>query len=125
MRRMFAPVVFFAAAVFLAGCSEINSGIDKAQACLEAPRIIKDLVADVATLTDDPKAMEKALNDSSAQLGQLADKAANTTLKEATDSLATTLGNINVTTVNDAVDAAQKVGTETTAYLQKLAQACS
>jgi hypothetical protein len=55
----------------------------------------------------------------------VADKAANTTLKEASDDLAKTLSGINVTNVNDAVDAAQKVTTESAAYVEKVAKACS
>ncbi|MBB5078292.1 hypothetical protein ACIBHY_15740 [Nonomuraea sp. NPDC050547] len=125
MRLRFVPLALFASAVFLAGCGEVNSTIDKAQACLEAPKIVADLVAEVGKFTNDPKAMDKAIDDAATKLNGVADKASNTTLKEATDSLATSLGNINVKTANDAVDSAQKVTADTAAYLEKIAKACS
>jgi ABC-type transporter Mla subunit MlaD len=123
MKRMLAMAA--AAAILLTGCSEINSTIDKAQACLEAPKILADLGAELTRLKDDPQAMNKALDDSAAKLNDLADKAANTTIKEATDNLATELGQINVTSVNEAVDTAQKVTGETATYLDQLRKACS
>ncbi|MFI6496301.1 hypothetical protein [Nonomuraea typhae] len=125
MRLRFVPLALFASAVFLAGCGEVNSTIDKAQACLEAPKIVADLVAEVGKLTNDPQAMDKAIDDASKRLTDVADKASNTTLKEATDNLAGALGNISVKNVNDAVDSAQKVTSETAAYLDKIAKACT
>lgn len=125
MRLRFVPLALFVSAVFLAGCGEVNDTIDKAQACLEAPKILTDLGAKITQLKDDPKAMDKAISDAADKLNGVADKAANTTLKEATDNLAGSLSKINVQDVNDAVDAAQKVGTETATYLEKLAKACS
>lgn len=124
MRRTHASVAVFAAAALLSGCGEINNTIDKAQACLEAPKVVSDTVAGLAKLVDDPKAMERALDDSSAKLGDLADRATNTTLKEATAGLAAELGKVNVTTANEAVEAFQRVGNETADYLQKVAAAC-
>ncbi|GAA0913190.1 hypothetical protein [Nonomuraea longicatena] len=125
MRLRFVPLALFASALFLAGCGEINQTIDKAQACLEAPKIVTQLVADVTKFANDPQGMSKALDDAAAKLGETADKAANTTVKEATDDLAKTLGGLNVTDVNGAVDAAQKVTTETAAYLDQIRKACS
>jgi hypothetical protein len=125
MRLRFVPLALFASALFLAGCGEINQTIDKAQACLEAPKIVTQLVADVTKFANDPQGMSKALDDASAKLGDMADKAANTTVKDATDDLAKTLGGLNVTDVNGAVDAAQKVTTDTTAYLDQIRKACS
>jgi hypothetical protein len=128
MRRIhsrFVPLAVSAVLVLAAGCGEVNQTIDKAQACLEAPKIVTELVADVTRLKDDPQAMDKAIDDAAAKLNGVADQAANTTLKEATDDLATTLGNIDVNDVNDAVDAVQKIGTDTAAYLEKVRQACS
>ncbi|MEU6710453.1 hypothetical protein ABZ897_03140 [Nonomuraea sp. NPDC046802] len=125
LKSRFLPLAVFAAAVFVAGCGEVNSTIDKAQACLEAPKIVTDLGAQIAKLTNDPQAMDKAIDDAAAKLNETADKAANTTLKEASDDLAKTLSGINVDNVNDAVDAVQKVGTDSAAYLEKVAQACS
>ncbi|MFC4009815.1 hypothetical protein ACFOY2_21480 [Nonomuraea purpurea] len=125
LKSRFLPLTVFAMAVFAAGCGEVNSTIDKAQACLEAPKIVTDLGAQIAKLTNDPQAMDKAIDDAAAKLNETADKAANTTLKEASDDLAKTLSGINVDNVNDAVDAVQKVGTDSAAYLEKVAQACS
>lgn len=124
-KSRFVPLAAFAAAVFLTGCSEVNSTIDKAQACLEAPKIVTELIGKVGQLTNDPAAMDKALDDAATKLNGVADKAANTTLKQASEDLATTLSNIDVSDVNGAVDAAQKVTTDTAAYLDKIAKACS
>lgn len=123
MKRMFALTAV--AAVFLTGCGEINSTIDKAQACLEAPKILADLGADLTRLQDDPAAMNKALDDSAAKLNDLAASASNTTIKEATDNLASELGKINVGSVNEAVDTAQRVTSDTATYLDQLRQACT
>ncbi|MDF2705964.1 MAG: hypothetical protein K0R62_1616 [Nonomuraea muscovyensis] len=128
MRRIqsrFVPLAASALLVLAAGCAEVNTTIDKAQACLEAPKIITELGAEIAKYKDDPQAMDKAIDNAAGKLNEVADKASNTTLKEATDELATTLGGINVTSVNDAVDAAQKVTGDTAAYLDRIRQACS
>jgi len=124
-RRLASLAVVPALALALTGCAEINGTIDRAQACLEAPKIITELTGQLTQLVNDPQAMEKALDDSAAKLNELADKAANTTIKEASDSLAETLSRIDVKTVNDAVDAAQKVGTETAAYIKQVTEACA
>ncbi|MEV4179760.1 MULTISPECIES: hypothetical protein [unclassified Nonomuraea] len=124
-KSRFVPLALFASCVLVAGCSEVNSTIDKAQACLEAPKIIADLGAQISQLTNDPQAMDKALDDAAAKLNGVADKAANTTIKEASDDLAATLTGITVNDVNDAVDAAQKVTADGAAYVEKIAQACS
>ncbi|MEV4088544.1 hypothetical protein ACGFJC_41885 [Nonomuraea fuscirosea] len=123
--RRFVPLALFASCVLAAGCSEVNSTIDKAQACLEAPKIVTDLIAEVSKLTNDPQALDKALDDAATKLNGVADEAANTTIKEASDNLATTLTGITVKDANDAVDAVQKVGTDGAAYVEKIAQACS
>ncbi|SEG30169.1 hypothetical protein SAMN05444920_102504 [Nonomuraea solani] len=125
LKSRFVPLALFATCILAAGCSEVNSTIDKAQACIEAPKIITELGAKITQLTDDPKAMDKAIDDAATKLTGVADQAANTTLKEASDDLAKTLSGINVTTVNDAVDAAQKVTTEGAAYVEQVAKACS
>ncbi|MEV0821369.1 hypothetical protein [Nonomuraea rubra] len=125
LKSRFLPLALFAAGVLAAGCSEVNSTIDKAQACLEAPKIITELGAEISKLTNDPQAMDKAIDDAAGKLNNMADQAANTTLKEATDSMATTLTGITVQDANDAVDAVQKVTTEGAAYVEKVAQACS
>ncbi|MEV4217735.1 hypothetical protein ACBI99_10600 [Nonomuraea sp. ATR24] len=124
-RSRFVPLLAFSAFVFAAGCGEVNDTIDRAQACLEAPKIVGELTAQLTSLANDPQAMEKALDSTATKLGEVADGAANTTLKEATDKLAGTLAGINVQNANDAVDAVQKVGTDTAAYLEKVATACT
>ncbi|NUT09465.1 MAG: hypothetical protein HOQ38_03235 [Nonomuraea sp.] len=125
IKSRYVPLALFALGVFAAGCGEVNNTIDKAQACLEAPKIVTDLAAQVKNLTDDPKAMEQALDDAAGKLNDVADKAANTTLKQASEDLAKTLSGIDVNDVNGAVDAAQKVGTETADYVAQVAKACS
>ncbi|MFI7614733.1 hypothetical protein ACIBP6_26255 [Nonomuraea terrae] len=124
LKNRLVPLAVVTAGVLAAGCSDVNNTIDRAQACLEAPKIMTELVADIANLTNDPQAMDKAIDDAASKLNGVADTASNTTLKEASDQLATTLTGITVNDVNDTVDAAQKVGTEATAYAQKVAQAC-
>lgn len=124
--RRFASLAAVPALVLvMAGCAEVNDTVDRAQACLEAPKIVTELTSKLADLANDPQAMEKALDDTAAKLNDLADKAANTTIKEASDNLATTLKNIDVQNVNDAVDAVQKVGTDTAAYVKRVAEACA
>ncbi len=124
-RSRFVPLALFASCVLAAGCSEVNSTIDKAQACLEAPKIVAELGAEIAKLTNDPQAMDKALDDAATKLNDVADKAANTTIKEASDNLAATLSGITVKDANDAVDAVQKVGADGAAYVEKITQACT
>ncbi|MGP3956639.1 hypothetical protein ACTWPT_11615 [Nonomuraea sp. 3N208] len=124
-KSRFTPLAAFALCVVVAGCGEVNQTIDKAQACLEAPKIISELGAQIAQLTNDPQAMDKALDDAAAKLNDVADKAANTTIKEASDDLAKTLSGITVNDANDAVDAAQKVTAEGAAYVEKVTKACT
>lgn len=124
-KSRFVPLALFSSAIFLTGCAEVNGTIDKAQACLEAPKIVTELVGKAGQLVNDPAALDKALDESATKLNDVADKAANTTLKEASNDLATTLSGLSVKNANDAVDAVQKVGTETTAYLEQVAKACS
>ncbi|KAB8192355.1 hypothetical protein FH608_027200 [Nonomuraea phyllanthi] len=125
LKSRFVPLAAFAVCVFAAGCGEVNDTIDKAQACLEAPKIVTDLGAQITKFADDPTAMDKAIDDAAAKLNDVADKAANTTIKEASDDLAKTLSGITVNDVNDAVDAAQKVTAESAAYVEKVTKACT
>ncbi|MDP9841357.1 hypothetical protein [Streptosporangium lutulentum] len=116
-----------AAVLFTTGCSEIqevSQGIDKAQQCVQAAGIVTEMAAKVGSLVNDPAEMEKALNDGAAKLGTLADEAANTTLKEAADGVAKDLEGLNATSANEAVDAAQKVATDSVQWTQQLAGAC-
>ncbi|MEU4834236.1 hypothetical protein [Streptosporangium sp. NPDC023615] len=116
-----------AAALLITGCSEVqqvSQGIDKAQQCVQAAGIVTDTVSKVSGLLNDPAGMEKALNEGGAKLGDLADKAANTSLKEAADNVSNNLQGFNVTDANSAVDAAQKVATDSVAWVQQLTNAC-
>ncbi|MEU0516498.1 hypothetical protein [Streptosporangium sp. NPDC006007] len=116
-----------AALVVTTGCSEVrqaSEGIDKAQQCLQATGIVTDTLQKITGLVDDPAAMEKALNDGGAKLGDLADKASNTTLKEAADGIGKSLEGLNVTDANGAVDAAQKVATDSVKWVEQLTSAC-
>ncbi|GAA3024279.1 hypothetical protein [Streptosporangium longisporum] len=116
-----------AAALLVTGCSEIqqvSQGIDKAQQCVQAAGIVTETASKVSGLLNDPAGMEKALNDGGAKLGDLADKAANTSLKEAADGVSNTLQGFNVTDANSAVDAAQKVATDSVGWVQQLTNAC-
>ncbi|MBG0830971.1 hypothetical protein HS041_24745 [Planomonospora sp. ID67723] len=117
-----------AAALLTTGCAEIqqvSEGVDKAQQCIQAAGIVTETAAKVAGLVNDPAAMEKALNDGATQLGTLADKAANTSLKEAADGVSSSLGSLNVQNANDAVDAAQKVAADSARWVQELTGACA
>ncbi|MEO3869219.1 hypothetical protein ABGB18_10355 [Nonomuraea sp. B12E4] len=125
LKSRYVPLAAFVVCVFAAGCGEVNSTIDKAQACLEAPKIIADLGTQLSNLANDPQAMEKALDETATKLNNVADDAANTTIKEASDNLAATLSGITVNDVNDAVDAAQKATSEGAAYVKQVAEACS
>ncbi|MBG0817294.1 hypothetical protein [Planomonospora sp. ID82291] len=116
-----------AAALLTTGCSEIqqvSEGVDRAQQCIQAAGIVTDTMAKVTGLLNDPAGMEKALNDGAAKLGDVADKAANTSLKEAADGVAGSLEAINVQNANDAVDAAQKVAADGVKWAEQLTNAC-
>ncbi len=116
-----------AAVLITTGCSEfqqVSDGVDKAQQCLQAAGIVTDTVKKVTGLADDPAAMEKALNDGAAKLSDLADKASNTTLKEAADGVANSLEKLNVTDANSAVDALQKVADDSVKWVKQLSNAC-
>ncbi|GAA3155637.1 hypothetical protein GCM10010466_53220 [Planomonospora alba] len=116
-----------AAALLTTGCAElqqVSDGVDKAQQCIEAAGIVTDTMSKVASTIQDPAAMEQALNDGAAKLGDLADKAANTSLKEAADGVSGTLAGFDVQNANDAVDAAQKVAADGVKWTQDLTSAC-
>ncbi|GII68456.1 hypothetical protein Sme01_09320 [Sphaerisporangium melleum] len=103
------------------GCSTV----DKAQACIEANRVITETASKVAGLVNDPKAMEKALEDGSAKLQDVADKAGNTTLNDALGDLAKRFEDFNVKDANDAVDAAQKVAGDAAKTVETVARECT
>ncbi|MEV4094979.1 hypothetical protein [Streptosporangium saharense] len=117
-----------AAVLLLTGCSElqqVSDGVDKAQQCVQAAGIVTDTVKKLTTLADDPAAVEKALNDGATKLGDLADKASNTTLKQAADDVSERLKNLDVNDAQSAVDAVQKAGSESVAWIRQLTEACS
>ncbi|MEU8271253.1 hypothetical protein AB0B89_29350 [Sphaerisporangium sp. NPDC049002] len=103
------------------GCSTV----DKAQACIEANKVISETGAKVASLASDPKAMEKALEDGAAKLEDVANTAGNTTLNEALQKLADSFKKLNVDDANEAVDAAQKVATDSAQAVKTIAQECT
>lgn len=110
-----------AAAVLLAsGCASA----DKAQTCAEATQVISRTVSEIGKVADDPAAMRKKLEDGAADLEDMANKAADTTLRDALQGLADNLQKLDVDDANAAVDAAQKVATDGAAYLRKVSEAC-
>ncbi|GII54634.1 hypothetical protein Pth03_30230 [Planotetraspora thailandica] len=104
----------------ISGCA----AADKAQTCVEAPKVLSDTISKIGAVADDPEAMRKEISDGAARLDDLAAKAGDTTLKEALDGMANTLKNLNVDDANAAVDAAQKVATDGANYVKDVAQAC-
>lgn len=110
-----------AAVVLVTGCSSL----DKAQGCIEANKVISDTAAKVGSLVNDPEAMEKALKDGAAKLEDVADKAGNTTLNEALQNLADSIGKLDVNNAADAAQAAQKVATDAAQALRTVAEECT
>jgi ABC-type transporter Mla subunit MlaD len=107
--------------VLTTGCSSV----DKAQACIEANKVITETGAKLSALADDPKAMEQALNDAASKLEDAADTAGNTTLNDALQKLADNFKKLNVDNPDDAAKAAQKVATDTAQAVKTIAQECT
>ncbi|MCW2879782.1 MAG: hypothetical protein JWQ95_3882 [Sphaerisporangium sp.] len=107
--------------VLTTGCSTV----DKAQACIEANKVISETGAKVASLANDPKAMEKALQDGATKLEGVANTAGNTTLNDALQKLADNFKKLNVNNANEAVDATQKVANDTAQAVKTIAQECT
>jgi hypothetical protein len=116
----FLPFVAAAAVLLTAGCS----AADKAQTCVEAPKIIGETVSKISGLVNDPEAMQKELDQGAAKLEKLANDAGDTTLKQALQGLADSFQKLNVDNANEAVDAAQKAATDGAAYLKRVSDAC-
>jgi hypothetical protein len=116
-----APAAVAVSVLLTGGCA----AADKAQACLEAPKVIGETVSKVAGLADDPKALEKELDDAAAKLDKLATDAGDTTLKEALQGLADSFQKLNVDNANAAVDAAQQAATDGAVSLKRVAAACT
>ncbi|MEO3812810.1 hypothetical protein ABGB17_27735 [Sphaerisporangium sp. B11E5] len=110
-----------AAVILVSGCSTL----DKAQACIEANKVITDTAAKVSSLVNDPEAMEKALNDGAAKMNDVAEKAGNTTLNQALQNLADSLNKLDVNSAAEAAQAAQKVATDTAQALRAIAEECT
>ncbi|MBB2911654.1 hypothetical protein FHS43_002927 [Streptosporangium becharense] len=116
-----------AAVLITTGCSEfqeVSQGIDQAQQCVQAAGIVTETVSKVSGLLNDPAAMEKALNDGAAKLGDVADKAADTSLRDAAEGISKTLEGFTVDDANSAVDAAQKVAADSVKWVEQLTNAC-
>ncbi|WP_248963933.1 hypothetical protein [Sphaerisporangium perillae] len=103
------------------GCSTV----DKAQACIEANKVIGETGAKITTLANDPKAMEQALNDGAAKLQDVADKAGNTTLNQALGDLADSFKKFDVNSAEEAAATAQKVATDTAKAVRTVAEECT
>lgn len=114
--------------VLLTGCGEINEitgAIDKTQQCIQAVGIVTETVEKVTGLASDPQAVETALADGAKKLETLANDAANTTLQEAANDVAAKLNAFEVQDANDAVDALQKLATDSLQWADTLSSACT
>ncbi|MEZ0072554.1 hypothetical protein [Planotetraspora sp. GP83] len=120
MRLLPLAAVAAAAVLLASGCS----AADKAQSCVEAPKLIGETISKIGAVANDPEAMRKELSDGAAKLDDLAQKAGDTTLKQALQGLADSFQKLNVDDANAAVDAAQKVATDGAAYLKRVSEAC-
>ncbi|GIH32281.1 hypothetical protein Mam01_24450 [Microbispora amethystogenes] len=109
-----------AAVLFASGCATA----DKAQSCAEATKVISSTVSEIGKVADDPAAMRKKIEDGAADLENMANKAADTTLRDALQGLAESLQKLNVDDANAAVDAAQRVATDGAKYLRQVSEAC-
>ncbi|WP_169949522.1 hypothetical protein [Microbispora sp. H11081] len=110
-----------AAAVLLAsGCATV----DKAQSCAEATQLISRTVSEIGKAVSDPATMQRKIEEGATGLEDMANKAADTTLRDALQGLADSLQKLNVDDANAAVDAAQKVATDGATYLRQAGEAC-
>ncbi|MBE3009812.1 hypothetical protein IL992_11505 [Microbispora sp. NEAU-D428] len=109
-----------AAVLLVSGCASA----DKAQTCAEATQVISRTISEIGKVVDDPAAMRKKIEDGAADLENMANKAADTTLRDALQGLADSLQKLNVDDANAAVDAAQKVATDGANYLREVSKAC-
>ena len=109
-----------AAVLFASGCASA----DKAQTCAEATRLVSRTITEIGKVADDPAAMRKKIEDGAANLEDLANKAADTTLRQALQGLADSLQKLNVDDARAAMDAAQRVATDGANYLREVSKAC-
>ncbi|MBP2705716.1 hypothetical protein JOL79_18025 [Microbispora sp. RL4-1S] len=121
MRLLPPAAVAAAAAVLLAsGCATA----DKAQTCADATRVINQTISSIGRTVNDPEAMSKAIEDGAATLGDLADKAADTSLRDALRGLSDRLDKLTVDDAKSAVDAARQVAGDGARYLKEVGDAC-
>ncbi|MEO3857336.1 hypothetical protein ABGB08_20705 [Acrocarpospora sp. B8E8] len=126
--RLLPVITLSMAAVLVTGCGaieEVTGAAQQTQQCIEAAGIVTETVSKITSLAGDPAEVEKALNEGANKLTTLADDAANTSLKEAADGVAAKLDGYNVQDANDAVDALQKIATDSVAWVETLTKACS
>ncbi len=107
--------------VLTTGCSSV----DKAQSCIEANKVISETGAKIASVVNDPKAMEQALKDGADKLEKVADEAGNTTLNEALQKLADNFKKLNADDADQAARTAQKVATDTAQAIKSIAEECT
>ncbi|MEU8172670.1 hypothetical protein AB0C14_07325 [Microbispora hainanensis] len=109
-----------AAALFASGCATA----EKAQTCAEATQVVSRTISEIGAVVNDPDAMRKKIEDGAADLEDMANKAADTSLRDALQGLADSLQKLDVDDASAAVDAAQKVATDGATYLREVSQAC-
>ncbi|GAA5079585.1 hypothetical protein GCM10023259_085910 [Thermocatellispora tengchongensis] len=112
----------------LTACSEVqevSNTLDKAQACLEATKVVGEVSSKFAGLAQNPEELGKALDEGAAKLEETAAKAGDTTLQEALQGLADAYQKLDVSDVNSAIDSAQQAATDTAKYLSDIQAACS
>ncbi|GAA4559919.1 hypothetical protein [Planotetraspora kaengkrachanensis] len=115
-----AAAVAAASVMLVSGCS----AADKAQSCIEAPKLISETISNITAVANDPEAMQKEITDGAAKLNDLAADAGDTTLNQALQGMADSLEKLNVDDANAAVDAAQKAATDSATYLKQITEAC-
>ncbi|GII67389.1 hypothetical protein Skr01_74740 [Sphaerisporangium krabiense] len=101
-----------------AGCS------GGTQECLDAGGIVTDTVQKATAASENPAAMEKALNDGAAKLAALGEKAGDDDLKKAAAEVAEKLKNLDVTNDDTAIKALEKLGTDSAKWASQLIDAC-
>ncbi|MBX6168880.1 hypothetical protein [Thermobispora bispora] len=125
MRTLAATTALTAFALLSAtGCAETAETMDKARTCIEAPKAISETLDRVRRVVNDPDAMREEISAGITKLRDLADKAADTTLREALQGLTDRLERIQVSDVQQAAKAAAQVAKDTAEYLNKIREAC-
>ncbi|GII78724.1 hypothetical protein Sru01_37060 [Sphaerisporangium rufum] len=107
--------------ISLTGCSTA----DKAQACIEANNAISETGTKITQTLDDPKALEKALNDGAAKLKDVGKEVGDTSLNEALTKLANGWESLDVKNAEDAVKAGQQAAQDMTEAVTAIAKECT